>query len=152
MELLNIHYKKSTYLYCYMYIYMYSVLQTINTRRSSNICDNTGRTLRPCIFSSFHFTHTSANLFDYRLDCFRSFLLSISRQNKISPLWFLIQNLDHNSALHAKNQREISSNKVRRLLCLQEGENAGGRKWYKERGKWIIESRIEFPDPMLIWL
>jgi len=25
-----------------------------------------------------------------------------------------------------------------------------GRKWYKERGKWIIESRIEFPDPMLM--
>ena len=27
-----------------------------------------------------------------------------------------------------------------------------GRKWYKERGKWIIESRIEFPDPMLLTL
>jgi len=27
-----------------------------------------------------------------------------------------------------------------------------GRKWYKERGKWIIESRIEFPDPMLMTL
>ena len=27
-----------------------------------------------------------------------------------------------------------------------------GRKWYKERGKWIIESRIEFPDPMLMIL
>ena len=25
-----------------------------------------------------------------------------------------------------------------------------GRKWYKERGKCIIESRIEFSDPMLI--
>ena len=23
-----------------------------------------------------------------------------------------------------------------------------GRKWYKERGKWIIESRIKFRDPM----
>ena len=32
------------------------------------------------------------------------------------PLWCLIQKLDHNSGLHAKNQREISSNKVRRLL------------------------------------
>ena len=31
-----------------------------------------------------------------------------------SPLWFLIQKLDHNSGLHAKNQREISKNKVRR--------------------------------------
>ena len=27
-----------------------------------------------------------------------------------------------------------------------------GRKWNKERGKWIIESRIEFPDPMLMTL
>ena len=27
-----------------------------------------------------------------------------------------------------------------------------GRKWYKERGKWIIESRIEFPDPMFMIL
>ena len=28
----------------------------------------------------------------------------------------LIKKLDHNSGLHAKNQREISSNKVRSLL------------------------------------
>ena len=129
-----------------MYIYMYSVLQTINTRRSSNICDNTGRTLRPCIFSCFHFTHTSADLFDYRLDCFRSFLLSISRQYKISPLWFLIQKLDHNSALHAKNQREISSNKVSFFAFRKGKMRERGRKWYKERGKWIIESRIDFPQ------
>ena len=27
-----------------------------------------------------------------------------------------------------------------------------GRKWYKERGKSIIESRIEFPDPLLMTL
>ena len=27
-----------------------------------------------------------------------------------------------------------------------------GGKWYKERGKWIIESRIEFPDPILMTL
>ena len=40
----------------------------------------------------------------------------ISGKISFSPLWFLIQKLDHNSALHAKNQREISSNKVRRLL------------------------------------
>ena len=26
------------------------------------------------------------------------------------------------------------------------------RKWYKERGKCIIESRIEFPDPILMTL
>ena len=29
-----------------------------------------------------------------------------------SPLWCLIQKLDHNSGLHAKNQREISKNEV----------------------------------------
>ena len=62
----------------------------------------------------------------------------------------MIQKLDPISGLHAKNQREISSNKVSGLL---EGENAGkGGEWYKERGKWIIESRIEFPDPILMTL
>jgi len=30
-----------------------------------------------------------------------------------SPLWCLIQKLDHNSGLHAKNQREIFKNEVR---------------------------------------
>ena len=30
-----------------------------------------------------------------------------------SPLWCLIQKLDPNSGLHAKNQREISKNEVR---------------------------------------
>ena len=30
-----------------------------------------------------------------------------------SLLWCLIQKLDHNSGLHAKNQREISKNEVR---------------------------------------
>ena len=30
-----------------------------------------------------------------------------------SPLWCLIQKLDHNSGLHEKNQREISKNEVR---------------------------------------
>ena len=33
----------------------------------------------------------------------------------------LIQKLDHNSGLHVKNQREISSNKVRRLIWPLEG-------------------------------
>ena len=31
-----------------------------------------------------------------------------------SLLWCLIQKLDHNSGLHAKNQREISKNEVRK--------------------------------------
>ena len=43
-----------------------------------------------------------------------------------SPLWCLIQKLDYISGLHAKNQREISSNKVRRLLW-----PLGGRKFGK---------------------
>ena len=35
-----------------------------------------------------------------------------------------------------------------------QGENAGkgGGKWYKERGKWIIESRIEFLNPIFMTL
>ena len=35
---------------------------------------------------------------------------------------------------------------------LKEGEmqENGGREWYKERGKYNIESRIEFPDPMFM--
>ena len=74
-------------------------------------------------------------------------------ENYFSPLWCLIQKLDPILGLHAKNQREISSNKVGRLLWLLEGENAGkGGKWYKERGKWIIKSRIEFPDLILMTL
>ena len=36
-------------------------------------------------------------------------------KNKTS-IFIFDSKLDHNSALHAKNQREISSNKVRRLL------------------------------------
>ena len=66
----------------------------------------------------------------------------------------LIQKLDRNSGLHAKNQREISSNKVRRLLWPFGGGKCGKGvgKWYKERGKSLIESRIEFTDPILIIL
>ena len=41
------------------------------------------------------------------------------------PLWVLIKKLDHNSGLHAKNQREISSNKVRRLLWPLGGGKCG---------------------------
>jgi len=61
----------------------------------------------------------------------------------------LIQKLYHNSGLHAKNQREISSNKVRRLLWPLGGEKCGkaGGKWYEE---CIKKSRIEFSDPMLM--
>ena len=41
------------------------------------------------------------------------------------PLWCFIQKLDHNSGLLAKNQREISSNKVRRLLWPLGGGKCG---------------------------
>ena len=53
-----------------------------------------------------------------------------------SPLWVLITI----QVCMQKNQKEISSNEVRRLLWLLEGENAGtgGGKWYKERGKCMI--------------
>ena len=38
-------------------------------------------------------------------------------------------------------------------MAFRKGEmQERGRKWYKEREKWIIESRIEFPDPMLMTL
>ena len=47
----------------------------------------------------------------------------------------LIKKLDHNLGLHAKNQREISSNRVRRLLwplgegkCGKGGEMVNGKK------------------------
>jgi len=40
-----------------------------------------------------------------------------------SPPWCLIPKLDHNSGLHAKNQREISKNEVRNpphpTLCME---------------------------------
>ena len=70
------------------------------------------------------------------------------------PFWCLLQKLDHNSGLHAKSQREISSNKIKRqVFGLLEGENVGkGGEWYKDMGKWIKMSRIEFPDPMLMTL
>jgi len=42
-------------------------------------------------------------------------------ENYFSPLWCLIKKLDHNSGLHAKNQREISKNEVRTppTLCME---------------------------------
>ena len=42
---------------------------------------------------------------------------------------------------------------IKASLAFRKGKmRERGRKWYKERGKWIIESRIEFPDPMLMTL
>ena len=53
-----------------------------------------------------------------------------------------------------QKQREIYSNKVRRLLWPLGGGKCrkGGGKWYKESGKCIIKSRIEFPDLILMTL
>ena len=45
----------------------------------------------------------------------------------------MIQKLDHNSGLHAKNQREISSNSQWPFS----GGKCGNGKWYKERGNGI---------------
>ena len=53
-------------------------------------------------------------------------------ENYFFPLWCLIQKLDHNSGLLAKNQREISSNKVGRLLW-----RFGGGKCVKGGGNGI---------------
>ena len=53
----------------------------------------------------------------------------------------------------AKIQIAISSNQIRRLLCPFGGGNAErGGGWYKDWGKCIKESRIKFPDPMLMTL
>ena len=66
---------------------------------------------------------------------------------------------NHNSGLHVKNQRKSLVLKLEGFFGLQEGENAGkrgkcekGGGKYKDRGKCIKESRIEFPDPMLMTL
>ena len=66
---------------------------------------------------------------------------------------------NHNSGLHVKNLRKSLVLKLEGFFGLQEGENAGkrgkcekGGERYKDRGKCIKESRIEFPDPMLMTL
>ena len=48
----------------------------------------------------------------------------------------LIQKLDQNSGLHVKSQREISNNKVGRLLWPLEGENA-------EKGREMVKREAE---------
>ena len=63
------------------------------------------------------FIREKSLLIESRIEFPYPILMTLDRRKiSFSPLWFLIQKLDHNSALHAKNQREISSNKVRRLL------------------------------------
>ena len=69
------------------------------------------------------------------------------------PTLVYYQKLDHNSSLHAKKIRDKSLViKSEGFFGLKEGEmqENGGREWYKERGKYNIESRIEFPDPMFM--
>ena len=48
-----------------------------------------------------------------------------SREKLFFPHWVLIKKLDRNSGQYAKNQREISSNKVRRLLWPLGGGKCG---------------------------
>ena len=64
-----------------------------------------------------------------------------------SPFWFLIQKLDHNSALHAKNQREISNNKVRRLLWPLGGGKCGkgGGNGIRRGGNALQNPELSFP-------
>ena len=47
------------------------------------------------------------------------------REKKFPHILLFDSKLDHNSALHAKNQREISSNKVRRLIWPLGGGKCG---------------------------
>ena len=62
---------------------------------------------------------------------------------------FLIQKMDPNSGLHAKTQREIPRNIVRRLHWPLGGEQLGkGGMVYGEGG--ILESRIEIPQPKFL--
>ena len=64
-------------------------------------------------------------------------------ENYFSPLWCLIQKLDPISGLHAKNQREISSNKVGRLLW------PFGGKMRERRGNGKRKERNELSSPEL---
>ena len=68
-------------------------------------------------------------------------------------LWCLIQKLDPISGLPAKIREKSLAIKSEGFFGLRKGKmRERGRKWYKKRGKWILESRIEFPDPMLMTL
>ena len=59
----------------------------------------------------------------------------IKGKNIFPTICCLIQKLDHNLGLHAKNQRESSSNKVRRLLWPLGGGKCGkGGRNGKSRG------------------
>ena len=68
------------------------------------------------------------------------------------PTLVYYQKLDHNSSLHAKKIRDKSLViKSEDFFGLKEGEmQENGGEWCKERGKYNIESRIEFPGPMFM--
>ena len=64
-----------------------------------------------------------------------------------SPLWCLIQKLDPISGLHAKNQKEISSNKVGRLLWPFGGGKCGkgGGNGIRRGGNGLYSPELSFP-------
>ena len=77
-------------------------------------------------------------------------------KNYFPPFWFLNKKLDHNSGLHAKKNREISSNKVRRLLwplrggkCGKGGGNIyGEREMHYKIQNWVSRPNInDFRHP-----
>ena len=61
--------------------------------------------------------------------------------------WCSIQKLDPNSGLHAKNLREIASNKIKLgLFGLFERENVEkGGSGIKTRGNELINPELSFP-------
>ena len=64
------------------------------------------------------------------------------------PLVFDSKTIDHNSGLHAKIQREISSNKVRRLLWPVGGGkcgNGGGGNGIRRGGNALYSPELSFP-------
>ena len=59
----------------------------------------------------------------------------------------MIQKLDHNLGLYVKNQREISSNKVRRLLWPFGGGKCGkGGEGIRTGGNALKSPELSFPN------
>ena len=81
---------------------------------------------------------------DSRIEFPNPMLMTLDRVKIIfSPLWFWIKKTKSQFRSACKNQREISSNKVGRILWSLGGEICGKRGgWYVERGKCNIESEL----------
>ena len=64
-----------------------------------------------------------------------------------SPFWFLIQKLDHNSGLHAKNQKEISKESLKkRSATKKRRKKKMERKMYKNEQN---NERVKGPETTL---